>query len=257
MGQAWKYLCASEIGTSHSKRGDRCQDNSLARELIVGNDRWLIVACSDGAGSCPLSHEGSLLACEAFTAASSEYLRIGKLQDGISQEVFLSWVTEARQRVLREAAARNVPPRDFSCTLLVALIGENCAWFGQIGDGVIVLRKGDSLEPVFWPQSGEYVNTTNFLTSDDFEQRFVNSCQPVAIDELAILTDGLQPLALHYASKSVHEPFFEPMFVSLRDWDSCTDLAGALRRFLASDRVNERTDDDKTLVLASRRSTNQ
>ena len=104
--------------------------------------------------------------------------------------------------------------------------------------------------PVFWPQVGEYANTTWFVTSADFEQML--QVRGEAVDEVALFTDGLQMMALHFATRSVHRPFFEPLFAALRGAAQPEDLVVPLRAFLDSPAVNERTDDDKTLVLAVR-----
>jgi len=72
------------------------------------------------------------------------------------------------------------------------------------------------------------------------------------IQEVALLTDGLQMLALNFAARKPHAPFFEPLFTALRGAVSPDDLVVPLRAFLDSDAVNSRTDDDKTLVLATR-----
>ena len=71
---------------------------------------------------------------------------------------------------------------------------------------------------------------------------------------MALLTDGLQGLALRFASREAHGPFFEPMFARLRREArrGLDGLHGELARFLDSPAVNQRTDDDKTLVLATR-----
>jgi hypothetical protein len=70
-----------------------------------------------------------------------------------------------------------------------------------------------------------------------------------------MFSDGLQRLALVYESQTAYTPFFEPMFSVLRKADlaACDTLSDQLARFLSSPKVNERTDDDKTLVLATRR----
>jgi hypothetical protein len=65
-------------------------------------------------------------------------------------------------------------------------------------------------------------------------------------------TDGIQALALNFAAKCVHVPFFESMLAALRECDDETSLLSPLISFLSSERVNQRTDDDKTLVLARR-----
>jgi hypothetical protein len=64
------------------------------------------------------------------------------------------------------------------------------------------------------------------------------------------LTDGLQRLALDFTARTPHLPFFQPLFAALRAAPDVESLAGPFREFLDSQRINERTDDDKTLVLA-------
>ena len=75
------------------------------------------------------------------------------------------------------------------------------------------------------------------------------------VTEIALLTDGLQRLALHYQTRQAHEPFFRPLFQRLREHPEpgCpAALATALERLLAGPAINQRTHDDKTLILATR-----
>ena len=64
--------------------------------------------------------------------------------------------------------------------------------------------------------------------------------------------DGLQMLALSYAKKVAHQPFFTPMFAALRKVEDPQELIVPMRQWLDSTAVNQRTDDDKTLILATR-----
>ena len=79
-----------------------------------------------------------------------------------------------------------------------------------------------------------------------------NEVVPRRVGELALLTDGLQMLALDYAQSRVHSPFFAPLFRTIRNGPCEETLHAALLGFLDSKRVNDRTDDDKTLLLATR-----
>ena len=122
-----------------------------------------------------------------------------------------------------------------------------------------MVRDGDELHPVFWPESGEYANMTHFVTDEDAlahlrTKIWISSVSERLPEEIAMFSDGLQRLALVYQSQTVHNPFFEPMFAQLRNADvrTCDVLSDQLARFLDSPIINERTDDDKTLVLASR-----
>jgi hypothetical protein len=72
------------------------------------------------------------------------------------------------------------------------------------------------------------------------------------LSAIAGLSDGLQDVALHFASRSVHAPFFDSKFEALGKTDDETSLRAPLIEFLSSAVLSERTDDDKTLVLACR-----
>ncbi len=130
----------------------------------------------------------------------------------------------------------------------------------QIGDGVIVVSEGGGgWSWVFWPQRGEYANTTFFLTDDDALERVQIETFLGSVADAALMTDGLEPLALHYASKTVHDPFFSGMFRPLHHSDGVAEighLSASLEQFLSSERVGSRTGDDVSLILATRRNPN-
>jgi hypothetical protein len=249
----WRVLAASVAGTSHAAAGEPCADSCAVR--VLGGPRGsgtLVAVAADGAGASPRAAEGARLACLAIV---EEAEREGTLVPGFARADAVRWVEAVRRRIA-EAAAEHQDPHDFSCTLLVALVGARRAFFFQIGDGVIVYRRQDGgWVPALWPQTGEYANTTWFVTDRDAETR-LQTAEAAHVDEVALLTDGLQSLALRLRTREVHEPFFTPMFERLRgEADGCSDvLLAELRAFLQSAPVNRRTDDDKTLVLASRAS---
>lgn len=168
--------------------------------------------------------------------------------------------SEARAAVVAEAQRCGVEPRELASTLLVTILGPDAGSALQIGDGVIVV--GDHGEEwcwVFWPQRGEYVNTTRFLTDDDAAEWIQIEPLPGTITEVALMTDGLEPLALQYATKTIHEPFFRTIFQPLIDDNAINSaqLSRALESFLGSDRVAARTDDDVSLIMATRRREDQ
>jgi hypothetical protein len=136
------------------------------------------------------------------------------------------------------------------------IVGESCAACLQVGDGVIVLADSEehAYGHVFWPDRGEYANTTHFVTEDDAIEHLQFESVKRRVVEAALLTDGLQTIALNYQQRTAHEPFFKGLFAPLRTAEEgCSrELSESLAAFLTSPRVNEKTDDDKTLVLASR-----
>jgi hypothetical protein len=163
-------------------------------------------------------------------------------------------VCAAIRAALHERAAQlGVTPRDLACTLVGAIVSETSAAFVQVGDGGIVIREHtDTLKPVFWPESGEYINTTFFITGPNLADRVQFSASSRNVRDIALFTDGLQMLCLKYADRMVHEPFFRPMFHALRASAEGLALTPQLESFLNSGPINTRTDDDKTLILATR-----
>ena len=95
---------------------------------------------------------------------------------------------------------------------------------------------------------------TWFATDDAVGDRLEYDLVVGSVDEVAMFTDGLQRLALNYAARTAHAPFFRPMFAAVRGAPEgvADDLSGALANFLRSRPVSQRTDDDKTLILATR-----
>jgi Protein phosphatase 2C len=250
----WRYVYASTTGVAHYASAADCQDASAARLCTLpAADPALLLGVADGAGSADAARAGAELACRTLLAEGAIWLARAKDEDwtrAAAEQLLMSV-----QTALTQAAADDQrPARDFACTLLGAIITADRALLLQIGDGAIVIGDGTDYQPVFWPQAGEYANETYFVTDPTASVRMavVVLTEPVA--EIALFSDGLQPLALHYQSRRAHAPFFRPLFARLRAAEpGCSaELTSALARFLDSAPVNQRTHDDKTLILASR-----
>jgi hypothetical protein len=104
-----------------------------------------------------------------------------------------------------------------------------------------------------WPAHGEYASSTYFVT-DDPEPRLQFVQLADGISELAVFSDGIERLALDFANKTASERFFDPMFAPLARSAPGRNrtLSSNLRRYLDSPRIIDRTDDDKSLILARR-----
>ncbi len=252
MTPVWRHIAQSVPGRSHSVAGTPCQDNHRVRLLGEGSAAALVACVADGAGSAECSQIGSELACESIMAsAEAHYAARGRFNDVGVNDV-LQWCEAARQAIDARAQLDQRELRDYATTLCVALLACDAAVLFQIGDGAIVLRHGTALGVVFWPQSGEYVNTTNFLTSSDFREQIQIELSREEFSEAAVLTDGLERLALRFDTFTPHAPFFDPLFKALRESVDLGRLAGDLGQLLQSDFVRNKNDDDKSLVLASR-----
>lgn len=246
----WKIIRASVVGTSHVDSNLPCQDDCYADVILD----YLVCLVSDGAGSAKEGGKGAELAC--ITARSSIEATLGNLSSSSLDETHVKeWIKDIRRAIDETADANALTARDYACTLLGAVVSPNKAVFFQIGDGAIVASSGYAQGVVFWPDSGLYANMTNFVTEEDALAHLHISVTSARIDEMALFSDGLQRLALSFEQRTPHIPFFEPMLNVLRRQKpvECEALDEQLDRFLNSSQINGRTDDDKTLVLATRR----
>ena len=248
----WKLLAQSVAGSTHQRLGQPCQDACAVSCEVISDQPIIILTCADGAGSARFAEAGAGQACGTIMNQVLVDMRDGLMTEAIESDTALYWMDEARKQLNFEAAQRQAGLRDLACTLLLAVVGDHSAAFAQIGDGAMVTRYGEEYRPVFWPQAGEYANTTHFLTQDDFADHLEFVRFDERIDELAVFSDGLQRLALNMTSRTGHRPFFEPLFARLRAAANGDDLREPLRQFLESPRVAQRSDDDKTLILATR-----
>lgn len=260
----WKYGFASVVGTAHVRASTFLQDASRAEVFVDSNGHEILIAiAADGAGSAAHSAIGANTACDRFIDDLKAELASGSALAQLPDHFIQDWIVKFQFLIKGLAADAAANPQDFACTLLAAVIGPDEAVYFQLGDGAIVealppfgTNEPDQYRCVCWPQQGEYANTTNFLTDADAGQKIFCEVKRGEVNEVALFTDGLQSLVLDYRTQSAHSPFFAPLFAWLRPHGSgyCRELSESLAAYLNSEKVNARTDDDKTLILATRRS---
>lgn len=239
---------------------------TLAARAVVEAicQRWLATPTNSGSSDYPTDDSGSVenpwnagpgakRANDARPEAQggARHTRPSAMETEDWRAVFSEAFSRARDTLVSAAAARDVPEQDLATTLSVVVAWPDGAAAAQIGDGAVVV--GDRPETVLalsTPAKGEYLNETVFLTSTGaLEDLPVNVWHgPVA--HLALLSDGLQMLALQMPAGVPHPPFFAPLFHYLATVGK-VEMAGTdLAAFLGSPRILERADDDLTLLLA-------
>jgi hypothetical protein len=207
----------------------------------------------DGAGSARWAHIGAEIAVFTVHTVAQLGVKAGRRD---YQEILREAALLARERLLEESTTRKAPLRDFACTLLAAIVPPVGGAALQLGDGAIVLNDAsEAWRCVFWPQKGEYANATYFLSDDN-----AMSTLPTETLDIALFSDGLEPLALHFATRTAYQPFFKTAFAPVHTGKATgelIELSQSLSAFLQTPTVRSRTDDDTSLVLATRRSTPQ
>ena len=265
----WHVEGSSVCGSSHEQTGAVCQD---AHEVAVWpSQSVLVVAVADGAGSARLSHLGSAIAARAAADFLSvrERLRWCEQSSGDDRDwdtLLRDALEEARSRVEEEARVQGVLSRELATTLIVIVATPQVVAAAQIGDGAAVVQDySGGVALLNRPQTGEYANQTNFLTSSNALKVAEVKIWRGDVAGVAAFSDGLQMLALEFPHAQPHLPFFAPLFTfahnaalveqsgnELEAADNETDGPGQLEALLRSARVRERADDDLTLVVAVR-----
>ena len=252
----WRTAFATSIGTSHQKTGTLCQDagSSIVVETENGIE-LLIAAVSDGAGTASRSDVGSLTAVAEFLEHFSRAAIANPTLDVLDRNFVDEWFARLRSTIadIANDAGEELP--SYACTFLGVVVGPERAVYVQIGDGAIVVADEEpgTYNWVFWPQHGEYANSTFFVTQEGAETKLQFEIGP-APTEIAVFSDGIERLVLDMAAQTVHSPAFRPIFEWLAGTEPVRseDPSPALIAYLGSDHVNRRTDDDKTLVMATR-----
>ncbi len=278
---SWKAVVCSEIGTRHCHQDLPCQD--YGQYVQVGS--VLIGAVSDGAGSARYADVGAKIAVETalshlqsqvslssalsgqtvkaalsgFKTVRPEEIKIPRLEDGginrlpqfsetEANHLFTATVMAVVAALQNQADSEGYDLADLSCTLLVFIATPDLLVAMQIGDGFIVVETAEvELELLFRPSKGEYINETCFVTSPNaLDQMQVRVCSERP-QFVCAATDGLEKVAIRFQDWLPFSPFFQPLVACLQS--SPAEATAYLQTFLSSERLNARTDDDKTLLL--------
>lgn len=216
-------------------------------------DGRMCAVVSDGAGSASYGGPGAWIVCREFLAQAQSWSATSPGLPG--DQVIFDWIDAIRDRISRAAERRGSAPRQFAATVAAVFATDREALVIQIGDSVVAGRADGNWTVPLWPESGEYASTTYFVT-DSPTPRLNLAREAISFDGFALFSDGIETIALDHSEQQAHQPFLDPMIKAIDDTPGIGRLAalsGQLASYLGSDRVNYRTDDDKTLILLSRR----
>jgi serine/threonine protein phosphatase PrpC len=245
----WRIIGASVPGKSHIVTGRGCDD---ANDFSILRDGTMLAAVADGAGSAAYSMLGARFCVRTvLRIARTKLTNIGP---ATSDTQWADIATETLSGVVSGmkilSGRTGYPLAELACTLIFAIFRPDRGIVVQVGDGAAVIQdEMGNFDALSKPDHGQYVNETVFVTSKDAVERAQLTLRSSPVKGLALFTDGLERLALDVTNWQPHEPFFAPLFEFASSRNSSRM---ALEEFLRSDRVNSLTDDDKTLVLATR-----
>ena len=252
----WRVAQASVVGQSHLNQNTVCQDRLSTRVFESRREGEIFIAAvADGAGSTTDGQRGAEIACQFFVKQVSEFLKNASVKS-LTEEFGRRWIEFFQAEIAEIAGREKKETREYATTLVAAVVGKNDAVFYQVGDGGAVFSadgKPMSYQFSIAPVEAEYVNQTEFLTDEMAAADSLRFTRlETAIEDLILFSDGIFAVAVNYQTGKPHEPFLMPMIAPLRNGGANADLNEKLEKFLASPKLDEKTDDDKTIILASR-----
>lgn len=254
----WKAIARSTVGTSHLKQQLPCQDYGSCKIL----NNIIIGAVADGAGSAKYADIGAKIAVERvlkYLDGVEKWLQKHKNVGQINPQplpqlearrLFTQTVNKVVAAMEAQAQRGGYSIEDLACTLLVVIATPTWVAAMQIGDGFIVVRpQQEQPQLLFPPDKGEYVNETTFVTSANALDGMKVEVREGKQEFICVSTDGLERVAIRMSDNTPFTPFFQPLEEYLQETSHPEQSDEYLMSFLDSDRLNARTDDDKTLLL--------
>lgn len=253
----WRYARASIAGTSHIAADKAGDDACYCDVFRIGEVEYFLGVVSDGAGSADLSRFGSEVVVANLADNVRCWLNEGNSLGSLTRDVVLFWLDCIRDCITELAKKDFTDVSDYAATLVFALVGGGHSAFGQIGDGAVVISDlDDNWTTVFWPQHGEYANQTFFVTGDRAHGQLVVEVCAEEPSDVVLFTDGLERVLLDFKQRKAHVPVFVSMQGPLQRTTGEGEigrLSNQLAEYLRSPGITSHSDDDLTLVIATRR----
>jgi hypothetical protein len=162
-------------------------------------------------------------------------------------------VASARESLERIATEDKCLLKDLACTLIVVVMRESSIAVAHVGDGAVVARTHEGLKLVSAPGESEYANEVTPLTSNEWQEAVRTARLASGVDTVAVFTDGCQRAAFLKSELGLEpfDRFFEPIFTFAHEVEEPKAGGEEIRALLASKKISQNSEDDKTLVLAA------
>lgn len=232
----YRLFFASKRGRSHAHIGTFRDDDG---KIITSPSGWSVLCVADGAGSCSLSREGSKIASNTASnmliellssqnADELEALFLNNLENPSKEleeeiekkleETIVTGAYHALRDIHEKAQSINEHPKEFSTTLLLTahkkVVQGHIIISFWIGDGVIAIyKRGQKVEILGEPDSGEFAGQTRFLSHNIFDKENIKKRTSIKLVKdftaLILATDG------------VSDPFFntDEELQKIKIWD--------------------------------------
>ncbi|MBT8507941.1 hypothetical protein AZH53_05895 [Methanomicrobiaceae archaeon CYW5] len=245
---------ASVAGNGRRKDGGKCQDAWGTLRLPLNA---VVIGVADGFGSASRGGTGARRAVDIALERVAGFFHPADDEGDVpaffekNRDIVRAGIVSAHEALWSLAGAEGLSPREFACTMILVLwYGSSCT-VAHIGDGGVVVRTPDGLICLSSPQKGEYVNETCSLAAADYTENLRVIENVPGTSACALFTDGVERslLVKNGAAWEPYGPFFSPAFIYLETLSDTTGGGDEIRSFLLSERMQNQSDDDMTLVM--------
>jgi len=243
-----KVVAAEFQGSFHRANDIVCQDVGKAHRFR--GSPAACVALADGAGSASHSRIGAEYVVSKIPGlVHSHFERFYENKKKAIEEI----VSNLQQGLNRVAKRRQWSVNSLDSTLLFVYVRKTGAGArylaGHIGDGMIAYTRSDNAQILSFPYTGEFLNTTAFVTSGDAYERFrIYNGEIPGDSSFILMTDGSCECLYHRTNKML-APACLRMVRWLRE-NTQQEVERALRENLEYV-ISRKTTDDCSIALLS------
>ena len=237
-----KTISCSLAGPSKDADGRTCEDAHMYCEVENDWGTVFVSVVADGAGSVRFGRHGAELICNAIRQQTTERFQS---PSSINEKLLRRWIEEAREQLVREANQANYPLQEFATTCVLCVSVGTLTWFAQIGDGGIVVKKGNVYGVVFQPQHGRYINETCFITEQQWQEKLQLTTISGDLAAILMFSDGCEDVFLRDGGTIVNTELTSKVVSHFQAHGS--NEHADLKSFL--EMLGEFSDDDKTLLV--------
>lgn len=240
--RCWRFTSARVTGSSHLQNADGCQDwFSLERR-----GRCFVACLSDGAGSAAHGLLGAQIVCNRFAQGVAKVMN--ELSADNCVETCETIVAAIHTHLVKLADCLSCGLSELNSTLVAAIVMETFCCTVQLGDSFCVIREATSKEYTLaaGPQKGEFANETYFVAGKHYREKLLVQVRDVPVF-IALSSDGLDSMAILIEKQRPFDRFFCRLEAGLKA-NKITD--DNLKEWLRSDELDNRTTDDRSLLLA-------
>jgi hypothetical protein len=240
-----RFSGAQHRGERHASLGEPCCDALLLPRRSFGLSGFVLC---DGAGGSPA------VARSAQASARAGWQALLRLRRDLRGRPLPRLLRQFQARLLQRRG--RVPLLDH--TLLACCWDRRRLLVLQVGDSSLLVRQNGTWSCPISPAKGDYANQTTFLRSDTpLSAIQLWQTSAACVDSVLAFSDGLEsaflaPPAPGCSTPQVNAPLAELVVAEHQRRQGGRGYADWLARSLADPGLAELSDDDRTLVIASR-----